>query len=89
MTANRIIDGLEVSNATGAEAETVARLGFLEWAFTLPSAVTARAARDALKSPAAQNPDSEAARAFVGYLEQATHPVCAVRRRGGRRLRLN
>lgn len=89
MTANRILDGLEDSNATGAEADTMARLGFLEWVFTLPSTVTARAARDALKSPAAQNPDSAAARAFVAYLEQATHPVSAVRRRGGRRLRLH
>ena len=89
MTANRILDGLESLTATGAEADSVARLGFLEWVFTLPTTVSARAAREALQSPAAQTPNSAAARAFVGYLEQATHPVAAARRRGGRRLRLH
>ncbi len=89
MTATRILDGLEHCDATGAEADTMARLGFLEWVFTLPTQATARAAQDALKSPAAKNPDSAAARAFVGYLEQATQPVQGVGRRGGRRMRLH
>lgn len=89
MTANRILDGLEMSDATGVEADAVARVGFLEWAFALPVPVTAHAARDALQSQAAQNPDSAAARAFVGYLKQATHPMTPAGRRGGRLRRLH
>ena len=71
MSAGRILSGLETSNATGAEAEAVARMGFLEWVFAEPDAVTARAARVALDCPEARNAVSPAAQAFVGFLKQA------------------
>lgn len=83
MTVNQILTGLERSDATGQEADQVARLGFLEWAFTLPGEASAKAARAALDCPEARNADSAAARAFVGFLEQATRPISSsrVRRR--------
>lgn len=91
MTATRILYGLEASAATGAEADAAARLGFLQWMAELPAGAAPRAARAALKSPAAQNPESAAARAFVTYLHAASRPAVlpgAGRRRRNRRRQL-
>ena len=85
MTARRILDGLERSTATGAEADAVARLGFLEWAFGLEGDATAAEARAALASPQAQRPASAAACAFVSFLRQASVPVSRTAARRGRR----
>ena len=84
MTATRILDGLERSTATGDEADSIARLGFLEWAFGLDGEITPRQARDALASPAAQKADSAAARAFVGFLHEAARPIARSLVRRGR-----
>jgi len=85
MTATRILDGLERSDATGPEADSVARLGFLEWAFGLEGEVTPAKAKAALDSAEAQGPESDAACAFVLFLRQATRPVTGGLRRGRRR----
>ena len=71
MCVTRILDGLEASDAIGAETDAVARLGFLEWVFSETGAVTATDARDALDCPAVRNAASPAAQAFVGFLQQA------------------
>lgn len=84
MNATRIIEGLERSPATGDEAQVAGRLGFLEWALTGADPITPEAARAALKARAAQDASSDAARAFVGYLRDATHAIC---RPAGRRPR--
>ena len=89
MTATRILDGLERVTATGKEADSVARLGFLEWVFLQPGDATAKAAREALNCPAARNAGSAAARAFVDFLRQATLPVSRPGRRGGRLRRVH
>lgn len=88
MSLTPIMDGLERSGATGAEAEAVARLGFLEWVFAHPGAVTARVVREALAEPAVQNAGSAAARAFVDVLEEARHAAPMARGRRGRAARL-
>ncbi|WP_306151916.1 hypothetical protein [Roseovarius sp. MMSF_3281] len=88
MTVTRILDGLEAMPATGAEADTAARLGFLEWAFAMPGDATPQAARDALRTEAAQEARSPAARAFVGFLQAACVPVGAGRGRVARRARV-
>ncbi len=88
MSLTPIMDGLERSGATGAEAEAVARLGFLEWVFAYPGAVTARVVREALDEPAVQNAGSAAARAFVDVLEEARYAVPMARRRRGRAARV-
>lgn len=85
MTVARIIHGLETLTATGPDAATAARLGFLEWAFCARDGGTPQAARDALDSHAARNAQSDAARVFVGYLRQATFAPLA---KGRRRTRL-
>lgn len=85
MTATRILDGLERSEATGAEADSVARLGFLEWAFGLEGEVTPAKAKAALDSAEAREPESDAACAFVVFLRQATKPMRGSLRRGRRR----
>ncbi|MFN3209108.1 MAG: hypothetical protein ACE369_08930 [Roseovarius sp.] len=87
MTVTPIMDGLERSPATGAEAEAVARLGFLEWVFGYPGAVTAGVVREALGEPAVQNAGSAAAKAFVGVLEEARLSVVAAPGRRGRTAR--
>ena len=84
MSVTPIMDGLERSGATGAEAEAVARLGFLEWIFACPGAVTAREVREALAEPAVQNAGSAAARAFVEVLEEARQVIPVTRGRRGR-----
>ena len=73
MCVSRILDGLEASDASGPDADAVARLGFLEWVFSETGMVTATAAHDALDCPAARNAASPAAQAFVGFLQQAGH----------------
>lgn len=85
MTATRILNGLERSTATGPEADQVARLGFLEWAFGLEGEATPAEARAALASPEAQRPASAAACAFVTFLHQASQPMTRGFRRGRRR----
>lgn len=82
MSISRILNGLETMDATGPDATSAARLGFLEWAFCAKDGGTPEAAQTALASPAARNASSDAARAFVGYLREAT-VACArpVRRR--------
>lgn len=88
MSVSQIVDGLERSPATGAEADAIARLGFLEWVFGHPDAVTAQVARKALSDPALQNPTSAAARAFVDVMRQATEAARVVPVRRGRAARL-
>ncbi len=84
MSVTRILDGLEDSPATGQEADAAARMGLLEWVFAGSGVATPQAARDALAQPAAQNPRSPAARAFVAFLEQACHGLPSGPRRRGR-----
>jgi len=79
---------LERSAATGAEADAMARLGFLEWVFAYPGAVTAQVVHKALSEPAMQNPTSDAARAFVDVVRQATDVTGVVPMRRGRAARL-
>ena len=86
MSVSRILNGLEMMDETGLDAVQAARLGFLEWAFCAQGGGTAQAARAALDSPAAQNPGSDAARAFVGYLREATQALARPRRRRTRLL---
>jgi len=81
MTVTQILDGLEAMPETGAEADSAARLGFLEWVFASPGAATPQAARDALATDAAQEASSPAARAFVGFLQAACVPVRGARGR--------
>lgn len=88
MTAIRILHGLEDVSGTGAEAEGMARLGFLEWVFASPGTLTPAAARRALEDIAPHAPESEAACAFVGYLEEAARMTCLPRARRGRAARL-
>ena len=85
----RIIGALEASPAAGAQAMVAARLGFLKWVLGISGPVTARMARDALGTRAARDAQSEAARAFVGCLRDASAPppACAARRRRGTKLR--
>lgn len=89
MSVNRIIDGLEETDATGSDAVSLARLGFLEWIFADAGGATPKSARLALADPAAQNPSSPAARAFVGYLRAATHPYPGIAGRRGRARRIH
>ncbi|MEQ9261025.1 MAG: hypothetical protein RIG84_18210 [Roseovarius sp.] len=89
MMATRILDGLERSTATGEDAHMMARLGFLEWAFTLEGEATPAEARAALEVPEAQRAESCAAQAFVGFLREASRHVVLAGRRGGRRGRLH
>lgn len=86
MSLIRIIDALEDSPSHGAQAQALARLGFLEWVFAAPGPVTAAMAREALASPAARGAQSDAARAFLGYLHAACVPAVAPARRGRARL---
>ena len=88
MTVTQILNGLETVPATGAEADSAARLGFLEWVFASPAAATPQAARDALKTEAAQEASSPAARAFVGFLQAACVPMRGSRSGGRRRGRV-
>ena len=85
MNITQIIGGLERSDTTGAEADRMARLGFLEWAVSMDGQATPQAAHAALSDPAARNASSAAARAFVGFLEQATWCVEARAARRARR----
>jgi len=82
----RIIGALEDSQAEGAQAMAAARRGFLEWVVATPGPVTARMARDALATRAARNAQSQAARAFVGCLREASvpPPAFAARQRAAR-----
>ncbi|WP_306113209.1 MULTISPECIES: hypothetical protein [unclassified Roseovarius] len=86
MSITRILNGLECMNETGNDAVQAARLGFLEWAFCARDGGTPQAARAALGDPAAQNASSDAAKAFVAYLRDATRPVVARPRRRSRLL---
>ncbi|MCZ0813366.1 MAG: hypothetical protein ACQEVT_13400 [Pseudomonadota bacterium] len=72
-----------MSEATGREADIAARMGLLKWIFDKAGSVSPAEARAALQSPAAQNPVSPAARAFVGFLTDAS--LSLNRRAGGRR----
>jgi len=81
MTVTQILDGLEAMRETGDEADSAARLGFLEWVFAMPGTATPQAARDALSTAAAQEARSPAARAFVGFLQAACVPVRGARGR--------
>ncbi|MDT8326495.1 MAG: hypothetical protein RQ750_03770 [Roseovarius sp.] len=84
MSLNRILDGLEQSTAIGRQALDHARCGFLEWAMSVKGSVTPTLARDALSDPAVLAAQSAAARAFVGYLEQACRSAQMQRPRRGR-----
>ena len=88
MSVSQILNGLERSPATGAEADAIARLGFLEWVFASPGVVTAKEARKALTDPAMQNPTSAAARAFVEVLQEATQADQLIPMRRGRAARV-
>ncbi|WP_417728963.1 hypothetical protein [Roseovarius sp.] len=72
MSFLQIMDGLESSHATGTQAMQAARMGFLQWACAVDGPVTAQMARVALESPAARQAESAAARAFVGFLQEAS-----------------
>lgn len=91
MIFSRIYRGLDALDARGAPALEAARQGFLEWTFALEDAALApEEARDALDHAPADGTPSPAARAFLGFLDEAaratrTRPV----RRGGRRRVLN
>lgn len=84
MSFQRIMDGLERNPAIGRQAEQVARIGFLNWACTVEGPVTAQVARAALDCPEAAAAASDAARAFVGFLREASRRACPARpmRRG-------
>ncbi|EAQ23514.1 hypothetical protein ROS217_16870 [Roseovarius sp. 217] len=84
MTFLRIIDGLESSQATGPQAMQAARMGFLQWACAVEGPITAQMARAALESPAARQAESAAARAFVGFLREASRTCLALPMRRGR-----
>ncbi|WP_294606269.1 hypothetical protein [Roseovarius sp.] len=84
MSLNRILDGLEQSTATGAQAFDHARCGFLEWAVSVKGPVTPVLVRAALSDPAVLAAESAAAQAFVGYLEQACRTTQLHRPRRGR-----
>ena len=60
MTATRIVQGLERSETTGAEAAMVARMGFLEWVLGLDGDATAQTAKAALAEPCLQQATSPA-----------------------------
>jgi hypothetical protein len=89
MVLTRILDGLEQSPAQGVEAQSMARLGFLEWVLSSPEGVTAQDAKAALLQPGIQRAESPAAQEFVSFLEQATVQVSARRSRRRRADRLH
>lgn len=82
----RIMNGLERDPAIGRQAEQVARIGFLTWACSVEGPVTAQVARAALDCPEAVAAESDAARAFVGILQEASRAYLAgtMRRRRAR-----
>ena len=84
MMAIEILNGLERSTATGEAADSIARQGFLEWAFKLSGPAATAEARAALATPEARAPESAAACAFVRFLRQASRPVSRDGRRGRR-----
>ena len=88
MVLRRILDGLEQSRAQGAEAQSMARLGFLEWVLSSPEGITAQDAKEALQQPDVQEAESAAAQEFGTFLEQATVqvPTRRSRRMRGERL---
>ncbi len=81
MSISRILNGLETIDATGHEAVQAARLGILEWAFCAQDGGTSQAALKALDCHAARNARSDAARAFVEFLKDATVPCVRPTRR--------
>ncbi|WP_120502192.1 hypothetical protein [Roseovarius sp. EL26] len=89
MVLTRILDGLEQSPAQGADAQNMARLGFLEWVLSSPAGITAQDAKDALLQPGIQDAESAAAQEFVTFLEQATVKVSARRSRRNRARQLH
>ncbi|MEO1139650.1 MAG: hypothetical protein AAFW87_09350 [Pseudomonadota bacterium] len=88
MSVTQIVIGLERSNATGPEADAIAKLGFLEWVFAHPETVTVQVVRAALSEPSLQNPTSAAARAFADVLRQAMQVAGVTPVRRGRAARL-
>lgn len=84
MSFQRIMDGLERSPAIGRQAVKVARIGFLNWACSVEGPVTAQLARAALDCPEAEAAESDAARAFVGFLREASRAGLARPMRRGR-----
>ncbi len=86
MTVSHILNGLETMDLTGPDAAQAARMGFLEWAFCDREGGTPQAARAALDCPEARNASSDAARAFVGYLHEATQVFVRPTRRRARLL---
>ena len=87
MVFSRIIDALDASQTTGAQAELAARTGFLEWALAaqdgVPSYLAARADLARVKNPESLSP---AAQRFVDFLTDAARmPMSPPKRRGGRR----
>ncbi|MEM8775810.1 MAG: hypothetical protein AAGF53_12305 [Pseudomonadota bacterium] len=82
MNATMILRHLEESAATGAEADALARLGFMQWMFEHPGYITSVELNSALSEPALKTPESAAAQAFVGFLKDAeTTPITRARRR--------
>lgn len=84
MTTERILSSLETLTLTGDEADAAARLGFLEWALAGPDDVTASTLSAALQLPEARNPESAAAQAFVGFLQEAQMGFTRPKRRSRR-----
>lgn len=84
MSLQRIVEGLEQSEATGREAQAMAKLGFLEWVFAQPGAVSAPVVREALAELAVCRVTSDAACAFAEVMRQAAPGVQPAARRRGR-----
>ncbi len=89
MVLTRILNGLEQSPAQGVDAQSIARLGFLEWLLSSPEGVTAKDAKEALLQPSIRDAESAAALEFVTFLEQATVQIAARRSRRKRADRLH
>ncbi|MEL6934719.1 MAG: hypothetical protein AAFO17_16750, partial [Pseudomonadota bacterium] len=81
MHATAILRHLEESAATGAEADALARMGFMQWMFEHPGCITHIELKSALSEPALQTPASPAALAFVGFLKDAEITPTPVTRR--------
>lgn len=89
MSAMQILNGLETLTLTGEDAESAARLGFLEWVFSQAVDATPDGAAKALDDLGDDPAQSDAGLAFVGYLQQATEPVARSRARLGRARRFH
>lgn len=85
MKLDQIIETLETAPAGGRTEGELARLGFLEWVWSLPG--DADFADEATRADArvrARGASSGASRAFLECLSEAKVPLPSPERRGGR-----